>query len=255
MSDSGTKVIDDLIVLGRSGPELISDGRHTVCLGGYSPEEGYIRIYPTHMYSDASRWNVIGVPVEDGDFRDESYKIEGSKSDWDNLYKKIQKHQELSRNERLELIENLPKTCPAKLNEKERSLGLVEPAEIHDAYLDPIENPEPVQQDIKGNELRSKNSYSHKLYIEYTCEGCKQSQGYHRHHVMEWGVYQWWNRNPDDPEQVIENLRINDDDWKKYFFIGNLRQNPKSFVIISVLRFKKSKQEIAKEAHKQLEQF
>ena len=52
MSDETVK-IDDLIILGRSGPSYMSDGRHTVCVGGYSPsQESFIRIYPTKISND-----------------------------------------------------------------------------------------------------------------------------------------------------------------------------------------------------------
>ena len=107
------EIIDDLIVLGRAGPELISDGRHTICLGGWSPTRGFIRIYLTHMYSEAQRWNVIQLPVENGDdYRNESWKIEGSKDEWDNLHEKINRTDQLTHDEHQtnrRSIKNVPK--------------------------------------------------------------------------------------------------------------------------------------------------
>lgn len=250
------EIIDDLIVLGRAGPELINDGRHTVCLGGWSPTRGFIRIYPTHMYSEAQRWNVIRLPVEKGDdHREESWKIEGSKSEWHNLHTKITKVGELDRDEQIELLENLPKTCTSKLNEQRKSLGIVKPNRISDAYLKKIEDRKEIQQDLQGHELRSKNSYKHKLYVKYTCGSCEAKQGFHEQHIMEWGVYEWWKKNPDKPEQVIDNLHLLEDDWDKHFFVGNLKNHPTSYVLISALRFKKSAETMAAEEHHSLDGF
>jgi len=242
MSTSETKIIDDLIVLGRAGPELIEDGRHTVCLGGWSKTEGFVRLYPTHMYSEAQRWNVIRVPVEKDnshDSRDESYKIQGSKADWDNLHEKIEKVDELSRQEAIDLTEEIPKTCRNKINERHQSLGLVKPKEIKNVYLESVE-PDPVATDLQGNKMKSKSNYPHKLYIEYTCEGCEAKTG-HEQHCIECGMYRFWQNNPErNPEEVIDALHLLDDDYNKYFFIGNLNHQRTAYVIISVIRWKKA---------------
>lgn len=240
---SSTDTIDDLIVLGRAGPELIADGRHTVCLGGWSDTKGFVRLYPTHLYSSAKRWNVIKVPVEQDDshdWRDESWKIVGSKEEWDTLYEKVEEVGRLERHEAIDLIKDIPKTCPMQLNEDEKSMGIVEPEEIHDAYLEPVKDPEPIQADLSGNELRSKKSYPHKLYIEYTCKDCA-AKGRHRQHCIEWGIYRFWDTVPDaPPDQVIDNLHLLDDDWKKFFFVGNQHHHPTSFIVISVIRWKRN---------------
>lgn len=240
--DDDTETIDDLVVLGRAGPEYIKDGRHTVCLGGWSESKGFVRLYPTHLYSDAQRWNVIEVPVEQDsshDWRDESWKIVGSKEEWDTLYEKVEEVGRLERHERIDLVKDIPKTCPITLNDEERSMGMVEPEEIHDAYLEPVDDPDPAHTDLSGNEFKSKGSYQNKLYIEYTCGECDAKNG-HRQHCIEWGIFRFWDKNPSaEPEQVIENLRLLDDDYKKFFFIGNMKNYANSFMVISVIRWKK----------------
>lgn len=233
--------IKDLVVLGRAYPEPIEDGRHTVCLGGYSPTTGYVRLYPTQRrMTQCSRWNVISAPIErdrEGDFRQESYKIEGSKEDWDFLHEKIDKVGELNKSEQIELIHELATDCPAALNEEELSLGVVEPARIINYWLDDLEDPT-TQLDLALNERRGKNSFPHKLYVKYRCQGCQQESP-HEQHVIEYGIYKYWEKN-DDPEGVLDALKLTADDYKHYFFVGNLRHHPTSFVIISDLRFKKS---------------
>lgn len=46
-----TQSIDDVVILGRGVPELISDGRVTVCVAGYSDKLGFVRLYPTRIDS------------------------------------------------------------------------------------------------------------------------------------------------------------------------------------------------------------
>ncbi|WP_436929204.1 hypothetical protein [Halosimplex halobium] len=228
--------------MGRAGPELISDGRHTVCLGGWSDSKGFVRIYPTHLYTNqAKRWNVIKVPAEQDkshDWRDESWKIQGSKEDWDDLYEKVEEVDRLSREDQIQLTKDMPKTCPNKLNDEKKSMGLVEPEEIHNVSLKPVEDPDPIQTDMQGHELKSKGSYPQKLYIEYTCSDC-HAKGNHNQHCIEWGIFRYWDKNPDNPEGVIDALRLRDDDYKKFFFVGNQKNNPTGFIIISILRWKK----------------
>ncbi|MDZ7687631.1 MAG: hypothetical protein U5J64_02720 [Halobacteriales archaeon] len=236
------KEINDLIVLGRAAPEPMNeDGRHTVCLGGYSEDHGFIRLYPTKMeMKQCTRWNVVSVPVEHDDShdpRDESYKIQGSKKDWDKLHKKVEKTGRIEdKEERIKLINKLADDCPAKLNKQKKSLGIVDPEKILDVYLE-SQGDSPIQMDLVGKELKGKNDYPYKLYIKYRCENCVQKTP-HDQHCIEWGMYRYWDKN-DDYEGVIDALRVNDEEYKKYFFVGNLRHHPTSFIVISVLRFKK----------------
>ena len=229
--------IQDLIVLGRAAPEPIRDGRHTVCLGGYSESHGYIRIYPTQMWMDnCDRWNIISVPVEEPkrDDRDESYKIAGSKEDWGNLHRKIREVGRLSKTEQIELTDNLATDCPIQLNEAQISLGMVKPAEILDVYIE--EDPDTtVQMDLEMEERKGKSDYPQRLYVKYRCVGCA-AKTYHDQHTIEWGVYRYWDQH-DDVEGVIDALRFNDDNMNHYFFVGNLNHERGAYLIISILRF------------------
>lgn len=240
--------VDDLIVLGRSAPEPIKkDGRHTVCLAGWSNTlDGFVRLYPTKISTKIRRWSQVEVPVEKDpshDPRAESYKIEGSRRDWDKLHKKIREIRYLGKRERIQLMERLPKRCPSELYNNNQNLGVVSP-KVRDCYLKEIKEEDrtpPINYLFQEKPLKSKKSYPNQVRIKYTCQNCLSSRSYHDQHCMEWGIYQFWEKNPDaDPSQVIDNLRIMDDNYKKYLIVGNLRAYPKSFVIISVIRFKKS---------------
>lgn len=232
--------IDDLVVLGRAGPEPTQEGKHTVCLGGYSPTEGYIRLYPTQKrMGSLKRWNVVSVPVEDSspeDTRKETYKIKGSDSEWDQLQQKIEVVDRLDKNERIQLVDELPKACCRVLNDRHQSLGVSEPVTI-DAWLE--ENEEHmVQSRIDGKDVLSKNDFPQKLKIDFECVDCNTVSG-HSKTCIEWGVYQYWKNHPEEPaEKAISGLRLNDEQYKKYLFIGNLNNRRNAYIVISVLRFK-----------------
>lgn len=233
--------IDDLVILGRAHPEPMSSGRrHTVCVGGYSESIGYVRLYPTRMGMDElTRWNVVSVEVteSDTDHRAESYKIAGSKTEWDHLFRKVEKVDELSKVEQIRLTEKLSGDCRADLNQQRVSLGMVKPNHVHSINIKDT-GETPTQVDLSGRKLVGKNDFPHKLYIEYECEGCNQKTP-HNQHVIEWGVYEFWKKHK-NPEAVIDALRLNDDSYSNYFFIGNLHHQPTAYIIISVLRFNES---------------
>lgn len=232
--------IDDLVVLGRAAPEPIADGRHTVCLGGYSDTVGYVRLYPTKQEMDAcERWNVVSVPVEDAapdDTRDESYKTTGSKADWDTLHTKIEQVDRLSKPEQVRLVEDLAGDCTSTLNKERTSLGLVKLGEIQDYYIEPSDDPT-YQVTLDGTRQQGKGQFPYRLYLEYECEDCHAKTG-HRQHCIEWGVYMYFRKH-DDPEGVVDALGLTDDGRQHYFFVGNLnhRRHAYIIIIISDLRF------------------
>ncbi|EMA09980.1 hypothetical protein [Haloarcula marismortui] len=185
---------------------------------------------------NCKRWNVVSVPVEEPaqDNRDESYKIAGSKEDWGDLHKKIRHVDTVSKSEQIQLVDQLAGDCTIRLNKQRVSLGLVEPAEIMDVYID--ENPDnTVQMDLEMNERKGKSDYPQDLYIKYRCEGCA-AKTYHDQHTIEWGVYRYWDKH-DDVNGVIDALGFNDDNMNHYFFVGNLNHEREAYIIISVLRF------------------
>lgn len=236
MSEEIDKV-RDLIILGRTAPEPIRDGRHTVCLGGYSESHGYIRLYPTQRWMEnCERWNIVSVPVEEPmhDTRDESYKIRGSKKDWGNLHKKIKYVDTLPKTKQIQLVDELAGDCTIRLNENRVSLGMVEPGEIIDVYIEENEDTT-IQMDLGMNERKGKKDYPQKLYIKYRCQNCS-AKTYHDQHTIEWGVYRYWDKH-DDVEGVIDALGFNDANMNHYFFVGNLNHEREAYIIISILRF------------------
>jgi hypothetical protein len=61
LSDEEKTIIDDLIILGRSVPVEIKNGRRPICVGGYIPSRGFIRLYPTFSVFPIKRWSICEV--------------------------------------------------------------------------------------------------------------------------------------------------------------------------------------------------
>lgn len=75
--------LDDFVMLGKTVPEVNSDGREFVCTAGFSKELGQpVRIYPMARAHCPKRWSKSQIPVEKNpkDSRFESWKIKGDRS-------------------------------------------------------------------------------------------------------------------------------------------------------------------------------
>lgn len=231
--------LENLVVLGRSAPEEIKDGRSTVCLAGVLlNSQEFVRVYPTRMDFPISRWDMINVPVihdPSHDAREESFKIRDSKEEWNNLGKKIKKVGRLKkRKRRLHLLSRLPYSCTKSLNQKHASLGLVKPTKILKAYLE--------ENEKFSKKKLTKNQYPFKVRVRYQHGNCSLKGDFHDQHCIEWGIYRFWDKNGSAYKRVIDNLQLLNDNWEKFFLIGNLFSHLTSFVIISVLRFKHKKE-------------
>lgn len=87
MSNPEKITIDDCIVLGNAVPDEISDNRRTVCTAAYSERLGLIRIYPVPPNANMNRWEIVEIPLERNpkDNRRESWKIQGSHTEWSKI--------------------------------------------------------------------------------------------------------------------------------------------------------------------------
>jgi hypothetical protein len=231
-------VIDDLVVLGRSSPDTMKDGRVSVCVAGYSPHVGFIRLYPTRLDSPLRMWSIVQVPVErnEQDARVESWKIKGSKSEWPRLSDKITVVGEMERENRLAFIMPLVSGCVADINEQRKSLGIVKPISKR-CYLEDREDYDPsFQMTIFGKVLISdKHKYGLQPRVAYKCEKCRAAQT-HDQQILEWGVYEWFRKNPGEEEKVWDNLFSKESQQEILFLVGNLARHPSSFMVVSILR-------------------
>jgi len=240
---NGALVIDDLVILGRSSPDRLSDNRVSVCAAGYSRTVGLVRLYPTRMDSPLKVWNIVTVPVERNpqDSRAESWKIHGSKSEWEHLSDKIEVVGELRGKDRLPLLNPIVSKCVKDLEEQGRSLGIVMPSsrkcyfKLRDDY-DPA-----IQMTLfGGSSISDKHGYRLQPRVTYRCQECRLAQG-HDQQILEWGVYEWMRKNPEKEEQVWENLFCKEKQQEILFLVGSQARRPSSFMVISILRIPKVK--------------
>ncbi len=239
-------LIKDLVILGRACPEPLKDGRVTVCLAGWSEEHGFIRLYPTRSNMGWKQWDVVQVEAEENerDTRAESWKIAGSRTEWENLADKVEIVGHLEdRDERRNMLANLADGCVNNINDQKRSLGIVKPEVIHRHWW--AENPQHGNAFQMGlplftefGSVKVKRDFQWEPRVQYRCTDCL-SQNNHDQQVLEWGFYEWLRKEPDKKEQVWENAGFDNPARDLFFLVGNQAAHRTSFMVISVLRVAK----------------
>lgn len=237
--------IDDIVVLGNAVPDEISDNRKTVCTVGYSFKMGLIRIYPVRPDIGMKRWEILEIPLERNpkDTRLESWKVQGSKSEWDGMRQKIGNVGKVSSRQRQielekEMKERYGVGCVEELNIKKRSLGFITP-NINNYYFSKRSDHDSTTQKTLYNSepfLTVKN-YKVQPRLVYRCSECKTKKE-HDQQILEWGAYEWIRKNPDKMENLWENLRLNDPNYEKTLLVGNQALHRNSFMVISIFRRK-----------------
>lgn len=243
MSDEKT-VIDDLLVLGNAVPDIISDNRITVCTVGISKTHGLVRIYPVPVVSHMRRWNIVKVPLErnQADTRAESWKIQGSRGEWDRIAQKIELKGKVDLDEGLAILDELyPRfgvECVEALNDSKLSLGFVRPVSMECWLEERTDRDMEMQTTLEGaNPFKTIKNYEKKPIMTYRCPACR-TKNPHKQQIIEWGVFEWMRKNPHNPEKVFENLHITDEGYHRSLLVGNMALHRNSFMVISVFRFK-----------------
>lgn len=235
----------DFIVLGNAAPDELRDLRKSVCYAGYSEEKGLIRIYPVPPEIRMGRWHRVEAPLvrNPEDVRKESWKIKGSKQDYDKMDKIIKVGEEINRKSQRRLLDRLQAQygvdCIESLNERRLSLGFIKPKTFH-AYFEKRENVDPSKQAtlFGGEPFWTIHNYSYQPRLRYTCQSCKLTRGYHDQQILEWGIYEWMRDHPDRIEDVWKNMHFGEPDYDTYLLVGNQARRLNSFMVISVFRFK-----------------
>ena len=129
--------------------------------------------------------------------------------------------------------------CIQDLNDEQLSLGLVKPTLLEGYMKDREKVEDTIQMTLDSAiEFLTIKNYQKQPRVRYRCAGCK-STNTHDQQILEWGVYEYMRRNPDQPsEKCLEGLRLTDASYEKYFLVGNLAKHRNSFVVVSVFRSK-----------------
>lgn len=235
--------MENIVVIGNSEPDELSDGRKSVCTVGYHKDYGLIRIYPVPPNAPMKRWNVVTIPLETNpqDNRKESWKIQGSKDK--QLSDKIVLTRQLTRNEQIQLLNELKAKysfdCVEEINDKKLSLGFIKPTGCSTRFVQRAEHDVTVQKSLFTDQpfLTIKN-FQVQPRLTYRCSKCKTKDP-HDQQILEWGVYEGIRKKPDERDKILEGLRVNDPAWDVELLVGNQNRYRRSFMVISVYRFKK----------------
>lgn len=248
------ETIEDLIVLNRAVPELRprGGGSKGVCLAGYSPSRGFIRIDPCRVDLKVSRWDILRIEVErrPQDSREESWRIVDARQDWENANKKVQI---VGRIEdygmKLNLLENNLSKCVNEANDAHISMCIIKPSQIRKLYW--AKNPQygkPYQTTLIPhlNEewVNTKADYKFEPRIAYTCPDCRTVAGHHDMKFIGWDAFEFARKTPDNLDQYWVNAKFPDPNYQHYFVIGNQANQRTSYLVIGVIWLKKPEQQI-----------
>lgn len=236
--------VSGIVVLGNAVPDELSDGRKSVCTVGYHPEYGLMRIYPVPPTGNMHRWNMVSMPLERNsqDNRQESWKIQGSKSEWLTLHNKIKVEGKLERPQQLSLLAELQKKfgygCVEDLNDNKLSLGFIKPQNATPRFEKRDSFTTRVQLSLFSDEpFLTIHNYDVQPRVTYNCPNCR-AQKQHDQQILEWGIYEGIRQKPDIKEKILGGLHIGESGWDVSFLIGNMNVHRNRFMVISVYRFK-----------------
>ena len=257
MTESGRKEdpfwLKNMIVLGHGAPNRINSlgGRQGRCLCLWSEDRGYCRVYPV-PYGFVHDWEVVDfhvrLPKNDG--RENSFTLNNYETNWDKMWECIVVHKDknnkrvkLSRDACIKLTHKLAIDTFSNVRDNARSFGIINPTKLT-FFL--RKNGESSTQQTTLVELdhtiMDQNDFKWLPYIQYECpQGCISAHP-HTSKIVEWGCYQFMRKHPDDEEyckKLGDNLHISDDSYEKYLLIRNIKNYPKTYIIVKVIRFKK----------------
>jgi hypothetical protein len=230
-------ILDDWIMLGKTVPEVQSDGRTFVCTAGYSPElRQPVRIYPMALRDCPGRWSVCRVPLERNpkDARPESWKLRGDRSPGHH-----------------EMINRVIERLPGKVDEKSRrqivkdllqpSIKAANERRLSLCVLKPKEAPQIIMEESDTVDMApTPDLFIHPLdrpvakrfpwhpRIKFI------DQDGHKHDLMlrDWGCYELMRKRPDcTPSLMSEALGIAS---SPLLFCGNLNRFRNAWLVISV---------------------
>jgi hypothetical protein len=233
--------LNRLVILGKAAPERLSDGRQTVCTGAWSPERGFIRLYPCYPDADLfSRWDIVNVEVErnDRDTRYESWKIKGREQEQED---KIDVVGKCERERRKALLHAVEDDCVEDINQAKRSLGVIRPEEIHGLeYEDWDDSNKHVQQTLfEDDSPQDREDFEHEIKVKFRCPDCQTQQQYHRCTLLEWGAYVGMSKTNTNSTRGLENMyNLHDEEFQHWIFMGNMYRERTQFVAINLIWLK-----------------
>jgi len=138
------------------------------------------------------------------------------------------------------ILQNHSYGCVNELNDQKGSLGIIKPEILEMTFEDRKKIEDTVQLTLDSEvKFLTAGNFEKVPVIKYRCPKCTAKNGFHKQQLLAWEAYEWMRNNKSNIEQLWENLRLEDPEYEKYFLVGNQAYHLRSFMIISVIRFKK----------------
>lgn len=231
-------ICEDFVMLGKTVPEPVSDGRIFVCSAGYSPEmRQLIRIYPLARHGAPHRWTVSRVPLERNpkDSRPESWKLAGDRSlgSHERINEVITPYSTLTAGEKLTLLANADEWVASinEANERRLSLALIRPKNFEVIFDENRLSPDSPQLKLFDDGLPEAEGAKRFPYIPrlrfIDGDGTERKLM-----IRDWGAYELMRKHPEYTFDMEEALWLGDDST---LLVGNFNSHRHSWLIISVL--------------------
>lgn len=221
------------IILGVGAPNQCADGSKTMCAIVLSEELGLIRVYPIPAELRFCVWSRVELEMDRSasDNRKESYKLQSF-----NVSNCI---------EDSETKREILNTCVLRSgtldpihyqNERRSSIALVKLSwgNVEIALSQRV--PDLGAHNAECQWIVVQGRHWNKPYLQWTSE-----QGVsHKTHLVGREVYEGLRKNPDQPWNIFNNMRINSPDYEVWLLLGNMRDRRNVWVAPHVHRLKKN---------------
>jgi hypothetical protein len=228
-------ILDDFVMLGKTVPEVNSDGRQFVCTAGYSLElRQPIRIYPMARRNCPLRWSVSRIPLERNvkDSRPESWKIRGDRSlgVHDQVNNVIESGGKVPPATQRKIVAAMTVASLKEANERRLSLCVVLPEDLPTLTLEQGKDAEMAPTpDMFGNvpDLAVAVRFRWHPRLRFIDKG-----GRHDLMLRDWGCYELMRKQGDvSPTTMGEALNLT---TAPPLLCGNINRFRNSWLVISV---------------------
>ena len=236
-------ILTDFVMLGRTEP--VESKKHGVCVcsAGYSRElRQLVRIYPLPMMNGISMWSRCVVPVRRprDDNRTESWRIDTPDDGCHAAEKAVQISGKADRLVEFDFLAGLEAQSIEQLNETRQSLAIMRPQHLKGLF-DRRDDIDPYEQQTLF-ERREHDGWLHKSDLVPRLQFVDANGRPHRLSLKDWGCSEWLRKHRGDADVLWQNLRIGDPSYEHLLFIGNQNHQRTSWLVISVIYRRVSKQ-------------
>lgn len=220
-------VVEDFVMLGRTVPEHSKRHGLVACSAGYSREfGGFMRVYPLPMDCNVRRWDICRIELErpKHDNRKESFRIKDGC--------RLEVVGRARKDDEFDFLRSAASRSIASLNQDRDSLATIVPTNIGYRF-DQMKQGEEHQMMLP-------------LGIDETPETPKpriqfdDEDGHHDIQLRDWGSTLFMQKG-NDKGDLWKALKFHDPEYEHLLFCGNHNAHRNSWLVISVISRRRSK--------------